>query len=72
MGVSEPHQVHQALDRAVFPRRAMERIEHHIRRGFGKHLRNIPAHIDPRDLVSTLFQRSGDFVAAHQRDRALV
>ena len=65
MGIGQPHQVHHALDRAVFPRRAVQRVEHHVGRGLGQLLRDIAAHVDAGDLVPTRFQRRSYAFPAH-------
>ena len=70
MGVGEAHQVHHALHRAVLARHAVERVEHDVGRGLGEPRGDVAVHVDPRDPVPARFQRLGDALAAHQRDRA--
>ena len=71
MGVGPAHDVHQALDRTVLARCAMERVEHHIGLRFGQTQRDLTVHVDPRDLVALGLKRLGHALARHERDRTL-
>ena len=66
MGVSQPHQVHHPLHRAILAGAAMQRIEHDIWLGFGQAQRDIAVHVDPRDRVPARFQCFGNAFAGHQ------
>ena len=70
MGVSQPHQVHHALNRAVLARRTVQRVEHKVRRCLGQFQRNIATHVDAGDAVAARFERIGNAIAAHQRNQA--
>ncbi len=72
MGVGEVHQVHHPLDRAVLPRRAVQRVEHDVGLGLSQPERHVAIHVDPRDLVSARLKRVGNAGAAHQRDGPFV
>ena len=71
MGVGQAHQVHHPLHRAILARNAVQRVEHDIGLGLSETRRDITIHVDPRDPVPTRFQRLGNTLPAHERNRPL-
>ncbi len=72
MGIGDAHQIQHALNRAVFARYAMQRIEYDVGRRLGNPCGNITIHVDPRHTMAPAFKSVGDTVPAHERDFALV
>ena len=56
MGVGDPQDFQQPLDRAVLAHAPMERVEHHIRRDGLQDGGDIGLHVDGSDLVALLLQ----------------
>ena len=72
MRIGYAHQVEHALHRAVFAGHAVQCVEHDIGRGLGDACRDLPVHVDARDLVAALRERLGDALARHQADGAFI
>ncbi|GAA4116790.1 hypothetical protein GCM10023067_19880 [Aminobacter aganoensis] len=71
MGIGNAEIFEDALDRAVFAKGTMKRIERDVRLELGKHRADIATDINPGDPIPHLLERIGTGISGRQGHRPL-